>query len=273
MANVAFCGLRVDPVLLHVVDHLLDQRTRRSDRIPGDDRASPEHGPQAGGGVAVDNDFALSLVHPLDAKRVGLHEIRARVVDAGLHRLDIGLGGLDLRLELLSNRLLHFHHIDSQQFCHDPYINHVGQQFSQLDVGDHLAGQLCEGNAIVADVAAHALQAQRLFCQEGPTRLHGHGIFARRLGVHRDHEVNFSLARDVPVFIGADGEPGRQTRNIRREEILAAHRHAHLKDGTHQDIVGGLASGSVDSGDLNAEIIHDRFSRARALDFSNNRRF
>ena len=77
-----FPGLRVDPILLHVIDHLLDQRTRRSDRIPGHDRASAKHGAQSGGGIALDNDFALSLVHPLDTKRIGLHEIRARVFDA-----------------------------------------------------------------------------------------------------------------------------------------------------------------------------------------------
>ena len=46
---------------------------------------------------------------------------------------------------------------------------------------------------------AHALQAQGLLCQERPARLHGLGIFPRRLGIHRDHEVDFSLARDVPV--------------------------------------------------------------------------
>ena len=153
MAKVAFCGLRVDSILLHVIDHLLDQRTRRSDRIPGDDRASAEHGAQPGGGVALNNDFALSLVHPLNPKRVGLHQIRAGVVDADLHRLDIGVSGLDLGLELLSNRLFHFDHVDSEQFRHDPYVDHVGQQFSQLDLGHHLPGQLGEGNAIVADVA------------------------------------------------------------------------------------------------------------------------
>jgi hypothetical protein len=57
-----------DAVLLHVLDHRLDQRRRRRDGIPGDHGASGEHAAERRSRVAVDDDLAGGLVHALDVE-------------------------------------------------------------------------------------------------------------------------------------------------------------------------------------------------------------
>ena len=76
-------------------------------------------------------------------------------------------------------------------------------------------------------------------------------------GIHGHEEIDFLLAADVPVLAGADGEPGRQPGDVRREHVLPGDRDAHLKDGAHQDGVGGLAARAVYSCNLDAEIVNN----------------
>ena len=54
--------------------------------------------------------------------------------------------------------------------------------------------------------------------------------------------ADLAATGDVPVLVGPDGEPRRETGDVGREEVLARHRDAHLEDGAEQGVVGGLAT-------------------------------
>src|SRR3989442_1444780 len=69
-----------------------------------------------------------------------------------------------------------------------------------------------------------------------------------------------------------DREPGGEAGDVGGEEVLARDRDAHLEDGAHQDAIGRLASRAVDGGDLDAEVVDDRFAPGCALGLSHDRR-
>ena len=86
-----------------------------------------------------------------------------------------------------------------------------------------------------------------------------HYVFLCGLGIHGDHEIDFFFARDVSVFIGADGVPGRQAGDVRRKQVLARNRNSHLENAAQQNGVGTLRARPVDGRDLNAHVVYDRF--------------
>ena len=127
-----------------------------------------------------------------------------------------------------------------------------------LASGQTGATSLSNGTGIEVQIAAQFVQLQRLVVDHGGAAVQLHDVFARGLRVHGHQEIDFLAAADVAVLAGADGEPGGQPGDVRREHVLARNRNAHLKDGAHQDGVGGLAAGAVDGCDLDAEIVDDR---------------
>src|SRR5262249_41787422 len=82
-------------------------------------------------------------------------------------------------------------------------------------------------------------------------------VFLSRFGVHRDQEIDLFLPGDVPALAGSNRVPGREPGDVRREHVLAGHRNAHEEKRPQEHQVGGLAAGSVDGCDLNAEIVDD----------------
>ena len=149
-----------DAVFLHVVDHRFDQRRRRRDRIPGDDGASGEHAAERGGGVAVDDDLARGLVHALDVERAALLQIRLGVVEAGLRRGQIQIGGLHFLRELLADGLLDFGHVDGEQAGDDADVHHVLDQLAQLGFRAHRGHQLVVGNRVESQIVAQLVRAR-----------------------------------------------------------------------------------------------------------------
>src|SRR5207249_604577 len=94
----------------------------------------------------------------------------------------------------------------------------------------------------------------------------GEDVFLRRLGIHRDQKVDFLLSTVVPAFARTNRVPGRKSRDVGREHVLARYRYTHEEDRSQQDEVGGLAARSVDGGDLETEIVDDAlFSRCDLL--------
>ena len=91
-------------------------------------------------------------------------------------------------------------------------------------------------------IGAQGVELERLVVDHGGAAIQLHHVFARGFRVHGHQEIDFLLAADVAVLAGADGEPGGQPGDVRREHILARNRHAHLENGAHQDGVGGLAA-------------------------------
>ena len=67
-------------------------------------------------------------------------------------------------------------------------------------------------------------------------------------------------AGDVAVLADADGVPGGQALDVGGEQVLAAHRDAHLEHRAQQGVVGGLAAGAVLGGDDDREVVDDRIA-------------
>ncbi len=108
------------PEALHVADQRFDQRRRRRDRIPGHHRHAGEHRAQRAGRVAVDDDLARGLVHPLDAERVGLgagSSRRSRSPPATAPQFSSA--ALALRApNCFDQRLADLLHVDAEQLGH-----------------------------------------------------------------------------------------------------------------------------------------------------------
>src|SRR5208337_3454731 len=100
--------------------------------------------------------------------------------------------------------------------------------------------QLVVRYRVEVQIGAKRVQLERLIVDDGRVRLQLHGVFARRLGIHRDQEIDFFFPGYVAVLAGANGEPGRQALNIRGEHVLSRDGDTHLEDGAHQNIVRRL---------------------------------
>ena len=194
-----------------------------------------------------------------------LRQVGFGVVVAGLERAHVELDRLLLLAQLLAERLLHLPHVDREQLREHAVVNHVAHEAAELRVGGDGGDELVEGNGIEDDVAAQLVELQRLVVDRRRAGRQREHVFLGRFRVHRHEEVDFLLAADVALGARADGVPGGQARDVRREHVLARHRHAHLEDRAQQHHVGGLAARSVDGGDLDGEIVDDalgaRFGR------------
>ena len=193
---------------------------------------------------------------------IGLGEGLGGVIEARLGGAPVQLGGLGLALaELLHQRLVDLFHFDGEQLRHHAVVDHVADQLAQLGIRADRRHQLVEGHGVEVQVGAQCVELQRLVVNHGGAGIQLHDVFARGFRVHGHQEIDFLPAADVAVLAGADGEPGGQPGDIRREHVLPRNRDAHLKDGAHQDGVGGLAARPIDGGDLNAEIVDNRGTR------------
>jgi hypothetical protein len=155
----------------------------------------------------------------------------------------------------LALRAPNFVHLDSEQARHNAVVDHVADQLAKPRLGADRAYQFVEGHWVEVQIGPQGVELQRLVVDYGGAGLELQGVFLRRFRIHGDQEVDLLLAADVTLLAGADGEPGWQAGDVGREQVLAGNRNAHLKQGAHQDGVGGLAAGAVDSGHLDREIV------------------
>ena len=80
--------------------------------------------------------------------------------------------------------------------------------------------------------------------------------------VHRDDQVEAGGARGVAPRVGADLVPGRQSLDVRREEVLPRHGDPHPEDRAAQQAVGAGRPGPVDRADLEGEVVDPARGRA-----------
>ena len=258
-------------MLFHVIDERLAQRRRRRDRIPGDDRDAAEHRANRRGGIAVDDDLAGRGVHPFDAPAVLRGQVFEGVRHPFVDRGDVRIDRLLFAFELLGDRVDDLVALDAEALGHDADVDHVREQLAKSRVLRQLARQFRERNFEEGDVIAHALAVQRRVVNADGAGLQRHDVLARRRRIHADHDVDFFFARDPAVFVRADGEPRRQAGDVRREHVLAADGHAHLKDRAHQDVVGRLRAGAVDGGHVDRAVVDGRSGTGHRL-IENRRR-
>ena len=124
---------------------------------------------------------------------------------------------------------------------------------------------LAKGIGKEVKVFSQLLEIQRFFVNDDAVGFERHHVFARGVGIHGDQEIDFFSAGNPSVLIGPDRKPGREASNIGRKEVFATNGNPHLKDRSHEDGVGRLASGPVDGGNLNTEIVYYQFLRIASL--------
>ena len=139
----------------------------------------------------------------------------------------------------------------------DAVVDHVAHEPAQLRVGADRLDEIVERHRVEDEVGADLVELQRLVVDDGGAGIERQHVLARRLRVHRDEDVDLLLAADVPVLVRADGVPGRQAGDVRREQVLAGHRDAHLEQRPDEHEVRRLAARPVDRRHLDAEVVHD----------------
>ena len=228
--EAGLAGFLVDPILAEIVNQRLTERRRWRDRIPGDDGHAGHQAADGGGGVAVDQDAALVLVHRLDQIRVAFLQMLFREGVADIERRPVDGHDLDLVPELLPERDLHLVELDPEQPRQHAVIDHVANTTAQRDLAGHVADELVERHRIAHQVAAHAVQLQRLVVDDRGAQIEIEHILPRRLRIHGHEDFGLLLPADIAVLVGPDREPGRQAGDVRREHILGRDRHTHLED-------------------------------------------
>src|SRR5208337_5183330 len=122
-------------------------------------------------------------------------------------------------------------------------------------------GELVERDRVEDHVIAVLLEVQIFFVNGHAAGGQRQSVLARRSGVQCHQYLGFTLARDIAVFAGADGEPRGQPGNVRWEEVLPAHGNAHPEDALQQHAVGGLRARSVHRGYIDGEVVDDARTR------------
>jgi hypothetical protein len=169
----------------------------------------------------------------------------------------IQLDGLQFLPELPPERMLHLGQVDFKQVRQHAVVNHVLDEPAQLRVLADLGHDLVERYRVEHQVLAQVPQLQRLVVDHrriGSEREH---VLTGRLAVHRHQEIDLLLAGDVPVLVGPDRVPRRQSGDVRGKKVLARDRNPHLEDGAQQHEIRRLAARPVDGRNLYAEIVDD----------------
>ena len=91
-------------------------------------------------------------------------------------------------------------------------------------------------------IFSQLLEIESFLVHHHPVGFQRHHVFARGVDIHRDEEIDFFAAGDPSVLIGPDRKPGGEASDIGRKEVLAANGNPHLKNRSHEDGVGRLAS-------------------------------
>ncbi|MNS81766.1 hypothetical protein D3C72_1154880 [compost metagenome] len=254
-------AVRLGAVGFQKIDQALAEARARGDRVPGEHLHAGHQAADRRGRVAVDDHLAGGRLHARHAEgALGLVQVLLGPGQAGLGGFEVDLDGLGLALEDLLHGLFDLGHVEVQQMGQDAHVDDVGDQLAQLGVRARRGDDLAEGHAADRDVGARGVELEIGVEHDGGACSDLGHVLEGRLGVHHDHHVDFLGAGDPAVFVGADGEPGGQAGDVGREEVLAAHRHAHLEDGAHEDFVGGLRARAVDGRDLDAEVVDDRLA-------------
>src|SRR5581483_10505424 len=165
--------------------------------------------------------------------------------------IKVQLRGLHFFRKLFAQRFFHFFHFDVEQLRDNTDVDHIADEFAQLGFRAYRSYQFVEGNGVEDQIVADGTQVQRLVVEHDRAGIERFDIFLRGFRVHGYQEVNFLLASDVTILVGANGVPGGQTGDIGREQILAGNRYSHLKNTAKQDAIGTLRPRAVYRRDLN----------------------
>ena len=134
----------------------------------------------------------------------------------------------------------------------------LASSFRKPRVRGDSGGKLGEWNRKESEILAELIEPKRFLINDNAARLKTHHVFACGIRIHRNQEIDFLLAGNPAIFVGANRKPGGKACNVGREEVLAADRYSHLEYRSHKYAVGRLTAGAVDRRNLNAEVVHHR---------------
>ncbi len=252
--------LRIAAVLHAEALEGFHHRRRRRDRVPCPDRRPRVHRAKRRGGVAVDQDAVLRRIHLLEMNRQRALEVRLRVVVAERDRLLVGieqrlLGGVLLFRQRGDDLGVH-----ADQRCQRAGIGDVLHQDALAHALERRVAHLGQRHAEIRHIGTLELLVER------PRRVE-HQVAARSdladilcvgRGIERHHQVEGRRPRGVAVLVDADLVPRRQALDVRREHVLARHRHAHAEDGLHDQAVRAGRTRAVGGRNFEGEIINAR---------------
>ena len=183
--------------------------------------------------------------------------MRGREVVAETERTLVGFAQPLLAGELLGEQLRDHVHVDAEHRDKRSRARDVLHQDALARSAELVVAHLGKRHAEVGDVLANQVAIQR------PRRVVHRVAATRHLGdvarvglpVHRHHEVVLAGAGDMPILVDPDLVPGGQPLNVRREQVLPGHGHAHAEDRAHQQVVRARRPGAVDVGELQREVI------------------
>ncbi len=252
-----FARLRILADML-VIEDGIDQAGRWGDRIPSDDRHTAEKRAERGSFIASDQNLAGGQIERGEAIGIALFQVFGCPIVGILDDAEVHAGRFLLTVECVEQRLVDDIEWDVEQIGADADVHHVGDAVAEFRWDIRLRDGLLDRDFVVDDIAA-ALS---------PLPIGGDDAYAARrqvlnvLGggvlVHDDCDLGRRAPCDVTVLARADRVPGRQTLDIRREQVLAADRDAHAEQRADQDLIGGLAARSVLGGDHEGKIVDDR---------------
>ena len=159
------------------------------------------------------------------------------VIESGLGGGEIQIRGLHFFGELLADGFLDLAHFNFEKLGDHADVHHVLDQLAQLGFGANRGDDFVVGDGVENQIVAQLVESERFVVENGGAGRERHDVVLRGFGIHRDQEIDFFLAADVAIFVGANGVPGGQTGDVRGKKILAGNRHAHLENGTQQNCV------------------------------------
>ena len=250
--------LRIAAVLPAEGRERFHQGRRRRDRIPRADRRAGVDAAEPRGGVAVDEDRVLRLVHRLEPDRQRTGEVLARVVVAEVDGLPVRVHERRLARVFLG-----------QERADDLGV-HVEERGERAGIGDVLhqdalarslelrVAQLGERNPEVGHIRPRQPLVERpgrVVEQPapGPDLL---DILLIGRGVERHHQVEVSASAPCsracrPGSRTTSAAPGCSTGNT----FFPVTGNAHAEDGLHDQAVGRRRPGAVGGGNLEGEFV------------------
>jgi hypothetical protein len=179
------------------------------------------------------------------------------VVVADLDGVQVHLHRLRFGQELPFNAVLEGLEGNPEHARDDAYIDHVGQLLAQGVVLDLRLGQLGERHGIVGHVRADVHGRVHVFVDHDTARPHRLEVLVPGGRVEGDQDVHLVGPSHVALRRDPKLVPRREPLDVGRKDVLGGHRNAHVEDRPGQNQVCGLASGTVDRGGLNGEVVDD----------------
>ena len=254
---VAGTRFRVFAVLVGEGLEVIHYRRGRGNRIPGRHGRAAINAAQSRRGVAINQDLVFIAIHRLQMERQREGVVFPNVIAAQLQSLHIRFPHALFLAVLLFQKLRHHVGINIEQLNQSPRSGDVLHQNPLARFLEVLVAEAGQRHANERDIITVQVVIQR------PARIVQHvaagpnflDVPRIRLRVHRHHQVVIESPCRVPFRVHADLVPGGKALNIRGEQVLAGHGHAHPEDGLHDEAVGAGGPCSVDVRQFDCKIV------------------